>query len=160
MRSALAARYLSNAISSPVTPSVMGVGPGALATNGSSFPFFASEFVMNPTVANGLESVHPQMLRMASPVDPQRLGADARREIGQCFEWALDEVRMEKKDAAARMGYTDQGVIGRWISGIERIQNDKVMLCLPTVWPHYLIAQLRTCSGVEVKTQVTLARTA
>lgn len=113
---------------------------------------------MNQTVASSLDNVHPQMLRAGEVSDPQRLGMDARRSIGQCYEWALDQARMEKKDAAARMGYTDQGVIGRWIQGTERIQLDKVQAFTPTVWPHFLLALLQDCAGVEVRTQVTLAR--
>lgn len=43
-----------------------------------------------------LGSLHPQMLKAPSPVDPQKLGEDAKREIGQAFEWAIDQARSTK----------------------------------------------------------------
>jgi hypothetical protein len=114
-------------------------------------------------VASKLESVHPQSLKIDALPDPQPLGTvleQARKQAGQCFEWALDQAHMEKKEAAMLMGFTDQSVINRWVKGIERIQDDKVEICLPSVYQYYLLNKLQACAGVEVKTQVTLARIA
>lgn len=105
-----------------------------------------------------LLDVHPQMLRASSALDPQRLGELNRREVGQAFEWALDEAHVTKQDAAFRMGYTDSGVIGRWISGIENIQLPKVKL-LADVYPLFLLALLQPLPGVQTQTQVTFNRT-
>lgn len=105
-----------------------------------------------------INGVHPQMLKMASPVDPQKLGDDALRAIGQAFEWAIDQARTTKGALATDLGYTDQGVIGRWISGKERIQLDKLKACAPRVYVEFVLALLQAEEGVEVKTQVTLRR--
>jgi len=105
-----------------------------------------------------LNHAHPAMLRVEAKPDPERLGMDASRVIGQCFEWALDQARVEKKAAAAAMGYTHQGVITEWIAGRERIQLDKLKAFLPTVYVEFLLAMLQDCDGVEVKTQVTMKR--
>lgn len=105
-----------------------------------------------------LDNVHPQMLRAASPLDPQKLGEDALHAIGQAFEWAIDQARTTKGALAIDLGYTDQGVIGRWISGKERIQLDKLKACAPRVYTEFLLALLQGEDGVEVKTQVTLRR--
>ena len=98
------------------------------------------------------------MLKVASPLDPQKLGEDALREIGQAFEWAIDQARSTKGALATDLGYTDQGVIGRWISGKERIQLDKLKAHAPGVYVEFLLALIQMCEGVEVKTQVTMRR--
>jgi hypothetical protein len=103
-----------------------------------------------------LDSVHPQMLKAASPVDPQKLGEDALREIGQAFEWAIDTARTTKGALSTDLGYTDQGVIGRWVSGKERVQLDKLKVHAPAVYVEFLLSLIQMCDGVEVKTQVTL----
>lgn len=105
-----------------------------------------------------LNDVHPQMLKAASPVDPQKLGEDTLRHIGQAFEWAIDQARTTKGALATDLGYTDQGVIGRWIAGKERIQLDKLRVHAPRVYLEFLLALLQTEEGVEVKTQVTMRR--
>jgi hypothetical protein len=127
--------------------------------NASSFAgSFGVEDIVNGTVAGKLDSVHPQMLKVASPIDPQKLGEDALREIGQAFEWAIDQARTTKGALAVDLGYTDQGVIGRWISGKERIQLDKLKAAAPRVYVEFILALLQLEDGVEVKTQVTLRR--
>lgn len=100
------------------------------------------------------------MLRAEAKADPERLGSDAARAIGQCFEWALDQARIEKKAAAASMGYTHQGVITEWIAGRERVQLDKLRAYLPSVYVEFLLAMLQECEGVEVRTQVSMTRRA
>ena len=68
---------------------------------------------MSDSIAPALSGVHPQMLKAGSPRDPQRLGEDALRSIGQALEWAIDQARTTKGAVATDLGYTDQGVIGR-----------------------------------------------
>lgn len=110
------------------------------------------------TVANKLDDVHPQMLRVKSEADPQKLGDAVKRELGQALEWALDRARITKQDAAFRMGYSDQGVIGRWISGQENMQLAKLRLIGDDFFQEFVIALAQTCAGVEVKTQITLQK--
>lgn len=114
---------------------------------------------MSQSIAERLTDVHPQMLRSGSLVDPRESGeADRRRDVGQAFEWALDRARLTKQDAAFRMGYTDSGVMGRWVSGAERVQLDKLRLLGEPFFQEFVIALAQTCAGVEVKTQITLAK--
>lgn len=101
---------------------------------------------------------HPQMLKAASPVDPQKLGEDALREIGQALDWAIDQARVTKVAVSIECGYTDQGVIGRWISGKERVQLDKLKAHSRKVYVEFLLALLQMEEGVEVRTQVTMRR--
>ena len=115
---------------------------------------------MSCDATDPLRTVQPQMLRAGSPPDPQKLGEAYRREIGQAFEWALDRARLTKGEAAYRMGYADQGVIGRWVSGTERVQLDKCRLLGPTFYQEFVIALAQTCEGVEVRTQITLLKAA
>lgn len=107
---------------------------------------------------SALESAHPKMLRAELERDPERLRMESRREIGQALEWALDQVRMEKKAAAADMGYTNQSVIGEWIAGTERVQLDKLRVHCRKAYVEFLLALLQMEEGVEVKTQVTMRR--
>lgn len=108
--------------------------------------------------SQALDAVHPQMLRMKSEGDPQELGMASRKRLGQCLEWALDRARITNQDAAFRMGYSDSGVVSRWINGTERQQLDKLKLLGEVFWQEYVIALAQDCPGVEVKTQITLAR--
>ena len=108
--------------------------------------------------ASALDVVHPQMLRAKSEPDPQLLGDQYRREMGQAFEWALDRARITKQEAAFRMGYTDSGVIGRWTSGVENIQLARLRRIGDPFFQEFVIALAQTCAGVEVKTQITLAK--
>lgn len=107
---------------------------------------------------SALDAVHPQMVKKGYPSSPQKLGEDALREIGQAFEYAIDQAKSTKGAVATELGYTDQGVIGRWISGKERIQLDKLRAFAPRVYVEFLLALLECQDGVEVKTQVTLLR--
>lgn len=105
-----------------------------------------------------LDSVKPQMLRGPSLVDPQKVGEDTLREIGQALDWAIEQAHTNKGALASDMGYTDQGVIGRWISGKERVQLDKLRVGARKVFVEFLLALLQMEEGVEVKTQVTMRR--
>jgi hypothetical protein len=113
---------------------------------------------MSEMVSSALSNVHPQMLRASSPATPQRSGDDYAREIGAAFEWALDRARVTKQEAAYRMGYSDSGVIGRWISGRENLQIHKTRLIGDAFFQEFVVALAQTCGGVEVKTLITLAR--
>jgi len=114
---------------------------------------------MNTERSERLAGVHPQMLRAPGEGHPQQMGMDHRRQIGQCFEWALDRARITNQDAAYRMGYADAGVIGRWTSGLERIQLDKLRAHLgEAFWQEFVIALAQDCAGVEVTTQIALRK--
>ena len=80
------------------------------------------------------------------------------RSIGQAFDWALDRARITKQEAAYQMGYTDDGVMGRWASGTERVQLDKLRMLGDDFFQEFVIALAQTCAGVDVKTQITLAK--
>lgn len=108
--------------------------------------------------AEKLDGIHPQMLRARSEAAPQLSGDAVKRELGQALEWALDRARITKQDAAFRMGYTDSGVIGRWISGVENMQLAKLRLIGDGFFQEFVIALAQTCAGVEVKTQITLQK--
>jgi len=113
---------------------------------------------MDPKRIAALEGAHPQMLRVDSLPDPRQSGERHKRELGQALEWALDRSRIVKQDAAFRMGYTDSGVIGRWISGAENIQLIRLRLLGDDFFQEFVIALAQTCAGVEVKTLITLQK--
>lgn len=75
---------------------------------------------------------------------------------GQALDWALDRARIEQKQAAFSMGYSDPAVVSRWVSGKERMQLDKLRMLGDEFFSELLVALAQTCSGVEVRTQVTL----
>lgn len=93
---------------------------------------------MSKSIANRLNDVHPQMLRAHSEADPQRLG---KREVGMAIETALDRCRITKQEAAFAMGYSDSGVMGRWIAGTETPQFAKLWM-LGTEFQKHLVAAL------------------
>jgi hypothetical protein len=99
------------------------------------------------------------MLRARSEAVPQLSGIQRAHDIGQAFEWALDRSRITKQDAAFRMGYTDSGVIGRWISGKENLQIAKVWLIGEGFFQEFVIA-LAEVAKCEIETTVKIRRTA
>ncbi len=110
------------------------------------------------------EPGHPPMLRGPSPSDPPRRGMEEkaacfRRQHGQALDWVLDVVRVNQKTAAEEMGYADHGVVGRWTSGAERFQLDKLRAALgEDFFAELLIALLQTCDAADVSTAVTVRR--
>lgn len=115
--------------------------------------------VPRPDSRAKLDGVHPEMVRVEAKEDPARRGEEALRALGQALEWALEQARVEKKEAAYAMGYTHHGVISEWIAGRERIQLDKLKAHLPRVYVELLFALLEMESNVEVARTVTMRRT-
>lgn len=122
---------------------------------------------MDRTLAAGQDYAHPRSLKVggepsetASPQNGDQIDADLARFLrmhGQALEWALDHARIEPKDAAGRMGYTDPAVIYRWFSGKERLQLDKLRSALgEKFFGKFLVALMQTCDGVEVETSIRL----
>lgn len=119
---------------------------------------------METNVARQLDGVKTKMLgsgehlraKPLGPVDMRRVVDIARRDIGQCFEWSLEQARMQKKEAAALMGYANQAEITDFITGEKNLPLGKVKACLPTVWPHFAMAMVRTTEGIEVKTVLSM----
>ncbi len=106
-----------------------------------------------PKSASALADVHPQMLRAQSEADPQLLG---KREIGRAIEMALDRTCLTKQEAAYAMGYTDSGVIGRWITGTETPQFAKLWTLGSRFQKELVIALAEAidASGVVVRTSI------
>ena len=75
---------------------------------------------MAPSLSSRLSDVHPKMLRGEREGDHKKLA------VGQSVERALEIAGIQKQDAAGRMGYSDQGTVSRWCSGLERPHFDKL----------------------------------
>lgn len=118
---------------------------------------------MARTLTAGVDYAPPQSQRATKVPsrEPSPINGDRWRSIhGQALEWALDRCSIEQKAAAYRMGYSDPGVVSRWIYGTERMQLDKLRMLGEVFFAELLVALAQTCEGVEVRTQVTLARRA
>lgn len=113
---------------------------------------------MAHSIANQLNGVHPQMLRAGSETDPQKLAA-LKSDIGRSVERTLELLGMTKQEAAFAMGYTDQGVVSRWCSGIERPQFDKLFL-IEGFEDTWLLARAKRNPNMVVETTVTIRRIA
>jgi len=112
------------------------------------------------TIAKQLPAVHPRMLRAKGETDPQELGGrekgEEKRQIGRAIETALDRTRMTKQEAAFAMGYTDSGVMGRWINGTETPQFAKLWT-LGERFRQELVIALAEQAGMSVVTTITRA---
>lgn len=75
---------------------------------------------MASTVADRLNSAHPQMLRVESESDRKKLA------VGRRVERALELLGITKQAAAFAMGYADSGVVSRWCTAVERPLFDKL----------------------------------
>lgn len=114
-------------------------------------------FVMDSTIKAQLDAVHPRMLRVRGEGDPQELG---RRAIGVALESALARASITKQAAAFDMGYTDSGVISRWINGTENAQVGRLWMLGQRFQQEFAIALAEQIQGLDVKTTVTIARVA
>lgn len=113
---------------------------------------------MAPTIKAQLSDVHPQMLRAEHEGAPQLSGKHA---IGLAIERALGRANFTKQEAAFRMGYTDSGVIGRWIAGTETPQFAKLWTLGDAFRRELVIAQAEVAGiGIDVQTVITVRRSA
>jgi hypothetical protein len=122
---------------------------------------------MPSSIDKRLSSVQPQMLRVDGEGDPQRLGtrgetdpqAVGKRAMGRVIETALARASLTKQEAAYAMGYSDAGVIGRWLQGTETPQFAKLWT-LGDPFRRELVIALAELAGqaVEVTTQITVRR--
>jgi transcriptional regulator with XRE-family HTH domain len=80
---------------------------------------------------------------------------DFARLMGQAIEEAIQEAKLEKKDAADRMGYQDQSALSRWIAGIENPQLHKLWGLGPVFQKAFVIALARRCPAMRVDVTLT-----
>lgn len=106
-----------------------------------------------------LNSIHPQMLRVEDEGDRKQLAEGRRARIARAVERALEIAGVTKQQAAFAMGYTDQGPVSRWCSGVERPLFDK-LFGVPGFEDAYLVALAERNPRVELETTVRIRRTA
>lgn len=117
----------------------------------------SSNCVMTKSLADRLDAVHPRMLRANGEGDPQELG---KQQIGRAIEAALDRARLTKQEAAYAMGYSDSGVMGRWINGTETPQIARLWTLGERFRQEFVIALGEQAGGAEIETTVKFKRTA
>lgn len=110
---------------------------------------------MKSTLAERLDGLHPQMLRAEGESDPQALG---KRLIGRALERALERASITKQAAAFDMGYSDSGVIGRWIAGTETPQFAKLWGLGEKFQRELVIALAEEAKGIDIVTELRVAR--
>lgn len=114
---------------------------------------------MPTSITDRLANVHPKMLRVDSESDRKKVAEQLRPVIGRLVERALDLASVTKQDAAFQMGYTDQGALSRWCSGVERPLFDKLFIVdgFEDAW---LVALAERNPQMEVETVVKIRRRA
>lgn len=112
---------------------------------------------MTRSVADQLNDVHPRMLRAKGEGDPQELG---KQQIGRAIESALDRARLTKQAAAYAMGYSDSGVMGRWISGTETPQFARLWTLGERFRQELVAALAEAAGGAEIETTIKFRRMA
>lgn len=101
------------------------------------------------SMAERLDGVPRKMLRVDSETH--------RKKVGTRVERALELAGISKQTAAHDMGYSDQGVVSRWCSGIERPQFDKLNT-LDGFEDAYIVALAEKNPRVTLETVVRLKR--
>ena len=81
--------------------------------------------------------------------------AEISRVIGRAIERALIAAGMEKKAAAAEMGYADQSALSRWIAGIETANFAKLWSLGAPFQRELVIALAAECAAIRVDTVLT-----
>ena len=104
------------------------------------------------SVAEKLDAVHPQMLRCEGETNPQQVGELLKRVIGRVIEQAILRSGLMKQEVAFAMGYSDSGVIGRWINGTETPQFARLWAVEALRQP--LAIELAALSGAKVHVHV------
>jgi transcriptional regulator with XRE-family HTH domain len=84
---------------------------------------------------------------------------DLKRAIGRAIEEAIKAAKLEKKDVAERMGYSDQSVVGRWIAGVETPQFAKLFLIEELRLP-LCVALAALSKDAEIVTTISFRRSA
>jgi hypothetical protein len=95
----------------------------------------------------------------AGETDRKPLAEDMKRAIGRAIEIAIAAAHLEKQDVAYRMGYSDQGSLGRWIAGVETPQFAKLFLVVELRAP-LVIALAALAEDAEIVTTITVRRSA
>lgn len=108
---------------------------------------------MNPSMADKLSNVHPQMLKADSE------GLRKKLAVGRAVERALELLGMTKQEAAFAMGYTDAGTVSRWCSASERPLFDK-LFGIERFEECYIVALAEKNARMQVEMIVTIRRTA
>ena len=78
------------------------------------------------------------------------------RVIGRSIERALIAAGLEKKAAAAEMGYADQSALSRWIAGIETANFAKLWSLGAAFQRELVIALAAECAAIHVDTVLTV----
>jgi hypothetical protein len=114
---------------------------------------------MAASIADRLADVHPKMLRAEGESDRKKLVEDLRPVIGRLVERAIALAGLTKQEAAFAMGYSDQGAVSRWCSGVERPQFDKLFVVkgFKLAW---LLAIAEDSKEIEVETTIKVRRIA
>lgn len=111
------------------------------------------------TLHRRLDDLHPKMLRMRSEGERKPLAelseTDRKRYVGQSVERALVLAKVTKQEAAFGMGYEDQGVVSRWISGLERPLFDK-LFALKGFRKAWILALAEQDEQIEIETNLRL----
>lgn len=101
-------------------------------------------------VTDRLADIHPQSLRVDGEAFRKKLA------IGKSVGRALEIAGIPQKDAAARMGYQDEGaVVSRWTRGAERPHFDK-LFDLEGFEEAWMKARAETNTRVIVRTLIEL----
>ena len=109
-----------------------------------------------------LDAIQRKPVAMRQPrgeADRKPLAEDLKRAIGNAIEDAIKAARLEKKDVADRMGYSDQSALARWIAGAETPQFAKLFLVVE-LRAHLVIALARLAEDAEIVTTITVRRSA
>lgn len=107
---------------------------------------------MSAKPVTALDGVHPQMLKVASETDRKRL-------VGLDVEQALILLGISKQEVAGRLGYSEQSVISRWCTGLERPHFDKLFQ-LPGFDEAWITVRARRNPKVTVSTVITIVEPA
>jgi len=106
---------------------------------------------MDSRLADQLDRVHPQMLRLGGESDRKKLA------VGRTVERALEILGMTKQAAAYAMGYADPGPVSRWCAATERPLFDK-LFAIDRFEECWIVALAEKNPAMEVETVVKFRR--
>jgi len=109
-------------------------------------------------MAKARRDLTPQEIDAASPSKAngylaRREITDTRRAIGVAIEVACARVRKTQEQVADELGM-DRGQFGKWISGVERPQLDRICDRYPEFYDLVLVELAKLSARIEVVTSL------
>jgi ribosome-binding protein aMBF1 (putative translation factor) len=116
---------------------------------------------MGATLPDRLNAAPRKMTSLRGEAERKKVSPETVRQIGQAIDAALKRAGLTQKEAAYLMGYENQSLLARWISGVETPQFARLWTLGESFQQALVIELASACQvGVKVRTTIELEQSA